>query len=277
MVEMPVERMDAERLFSYRWHPYAVDPKVDYSTEPTTLVEFRLEDDGGRHAPHRRRVRLRPHPQRAPRRGVPHERGRLGGADREHRAPCLPGLARSGPDWCARRRSSPRSATRRACGWSLGSAPRAAVDRGARRERARHPPGGHEAPRRARRRRPGAEHPSGRQRERIWELEPRGLEEARRLSRPHLAAVGRRDRAAAGVRRDRLELARDRSVAALHRGGCPGPVERLGARRIDAHRERERCGLRRRQPVRLLVRRPAAAPVRPRSSASRPGGSCGCN
>jgi uncharacterized protein YndB with AHSA1/START domain len=39
-----VERMDAERLFSFRWHPYAVDPKVDYSKEPATLVEFRLEE-----------------------------------------------------------------------------------------------------------------------------------------------------------------------------------------------------------------------------------------
>ena len=39
-----VERMDAERLFSLRWHPAAVDPKVDYSAEPTTLVEFRLDE-----------------------------------------------------------------------------------------------------------------------------------------------------------------------------------------------------------------------------------------
>jgi uncharacterized protein YndB with AHSA1/START domain len=46
--EVLVERMDAERLFSFRWHPYAVDPKVDYGKEPTTLVEFRLEPkDGG--------------------------------------------------------------------------------------------------------------------------------------------------------------------------------------------------------------------------------------
>jgi uncharacterized protein YndB with AHSA1/START domain len=43
-MEVTVERMDAERLFSYRWHPYAVDPQVDYATEPTTLVEFRLDD-----------------------------------------------------------------------------------------------------------------------------------------------------------------------------------------------------------------------------------------
>src|SRR4029453_19399463 len=38
--EGTVERMDAERLFAFRWHPYAIDPKTDYSNEPTTLVEF---------------------------------------------------------------------------------------------------------------------------------------------------------------------------------------------------------------------------------------------
>jgi uncharacterized protein YndB with AHSA1/START domain len=43
-MEVTVERMDAEELFSFRWHPFAVDPEVDYSAEPTTLVEFRLED-----------------------------------------------------------------------------------------------------------------------------------------------------------------------------------------------------------------------------------------
>lgn len=41
-MEMFVERVDPEQLFSYRWHPYAVDPNVDYASEPTTLVEFRL-------------------------------------------------------------------------------------------------------------------------------------------------------------------------------------------------------------------------------------------
>ena len=46
-MQLTVERMDAERLFSFRWHPYAVDPKVDYSAEPATLVEFRLEDAPG--------------------------------------------------------------------------------------------------------------------------------------------------------------------------------------------------------------------------------------
>jgi uncharacterized protein YndB with AHSA1/START domain len=47
-LEMLVERVDPERYFSYRWHPYAIDPGVDYSAEPTTLVEFNLEEiDGG--------------------------------------------------------------------------------------------------------------------------------------------------------------------------------------------------------------------------------------
>lgn len=47
-MEMRVERMEPERYFSYRWHPYAIDPAMDYSAEPTTLVEFTLaETEGG--------------------------------------------------------------------------------------------------------------------------------------------------------------------------------------------------------------------------------------
>lgn len=46
-LEMLVERIEPERYFSYRWHPYAIDPAVDYSTEPTTLVEFTLEETEG--------------------------------------------------------------------------------------------------------------------------------------------------------------------------------------------------------------------------------------
>lgn len=42
--EMVIERVEPERLFSYRWHPYAIDPKVDYSSEPMTLCEFTLDD-----------------------------------------------------------------------------------------------------------------------------------------------------------------------------------------------------------------------------------------
>jgi len=42
--EVHVERIEPEHLFSFRWHPYAVDPKQDYSKEPTTLVVFELEE-----------------------------------------------------------------------------------------------------------------------------------------------------------------------------------------------------------------------------------------
>jgi uncharacterized protein YndB with AHSA1/START domain len=44
---MVVERMEAERLFSWRWHPHAVDPTKDYSAEPMTLVECELSDAPG--------------------------------------------------------------------------------------------------------------------------------------------------------------------------------------------------------------------------------------
>jgi uncharacterized protein YndB with AHSA1/START domain len=42
-MEVLVQKIEPERLFSFTWHPYAVDPKVDYSTETPTLVEFRVE------------------------------------------------------------------------------------------------------------------------------------------------------------------------------------------------------------------------------------------
>ena len=43
VMEVTVQKMEPERLFSYTWHPYAIDPKTDYSKEPPTLVEFTLE------------------------------------------------------------------------------------------------------------------------------------------------------------------------------------------------------------------------------------------
>ena len=39
-----VEEFVPERRFAWRWHPHAVDPAVDYSAEPRTLVTFTLED-----------------------------------------------------------------------------------------------------------------------------------------------------------------------------------------------------------------------------------------
>lgn len=46
-IEMKVEEVKPESLFSYRWHPGATDTTVDYSAEPMTLVEFRLADANG--------------------------------------------------------------------------------------------------------------------------------------------------------------------------------------------------------------------------------------
>ena len=40
-----IEAMDPPRRFAFRWHPYAIEPDVDYSDEPTTLVEFLLESE----------------------------------------------------------------------------------------------------------------------------------------------------------------------------------------------------------------------------------------
>ena len=39
-----VDQIEPERLFSFRWHPYEIEPGMDYSTEPTTLVAFRLRE-----------------------------------------------------------------------------------------------------------------------------------------------------------------------------------------------------------------------------------------
>lgn len=37
-----VQKIEPERLFSFTWHPFGIDPRVDYSRETPTLVEFRL-------------------------------------------------------------------------------------------------------------------------------------------------------------------------------------------------------------------------------------------
>ena len=42
--DLTVDRIEPMRLFSFRWHPFAVDPNFDYSSEPATLVVFELEE-----------------------------------------------------------------------------------------------------------------------------------------------------------------------------------------------------------------------------------------
>ena len=46
--DITIERMEPERLFAWRWHPCAIEPGVDYSSETPTLVVFELEEvEGG--------------------------------------------------------------------------------------------------------------------------------------------------------------------------------------------------------------------------------------
>jgi uncharacterized protein YndB with AHSA1/START domain len=46
--EFVVERIEPMHRISFRWHPFAIEPGVDYSHEPMTLIVFELEDaDGG--------------------------------------------------------------------------------------------------------------------------------------------------------------------------------------------------------------------------------------
>ena len=40
--EAKIVRMEPPKLFAFTWHPYAIDPAVDYSSEPATMVEFEL-------------------------------------------------------------------------------------------------------------------------------------------------------------------------------------------------------------------------------------------
>lgn len=42
-----IDRIEPMNLFSFRWHPFAIEPDVDYSKEPSTLVVFELEEAAG--------------------------------------------------------------------------------------------------------------------------------------------------------------------------------------------------------------------------------------
>jgi uncharacterized protein YndB with AHSA1/START domain len=45
--EITIDRIEPERTFAFRWHPFAIERGVDYSSEPTTLIVFALEDAPG--------------------------------------------------------------------------------------------------------------------------------------------------------------------------------------------------------------------------------------
>ena len=42
-----VDRIEPVHMISFRWHPFAIDPKTDYSSEPTTLIVFELAEAPG--------------------------------------------------------------------------------------------------------------------------------------------------------------------------------------------------------------------------------------
>jgi len=42
--EITIDRIEPERIFAFRWHPFAIERGVDYSAEPTTLITFALEE-----------------------------------------------------------------------------------------------------------------------------------------------------------------------------------------------------------------------------------------
>lgn len=44
--DVVVERVEAEHLLSFRWHPYPIDPNIDYEQEQRTVVTFTLKDAG---------------------------------------------------------------------------------------------------------------------------------------------------------------------------------------------------------------------------------------
>jgi uncharacterized protein YndB with AHSA1/START domain len=43
-VKMTIDQIQRPRLFSFRFHPFAVDPDADYSREPMNLVTFELQE-----------------------------------------------------------------------------------------------------------------------------------------------------------------------------------------------------------------------------------------
>ena len=98
-LELAVLKVEPESFFSYTWHPYALDPAVDYDKETPTLVEFRLKkipvgtlltvtESGFDKVPAHRRRAVE---------AYSHARRRLGGADAEHRGLCRKGVRSTRP------------------------------------------------------------------------------------------------------------------------------------------------------------------------------------
>jgi uncharacterized protein YndB with AHSA1/START domain len=86
--EAVVQKMEPERLFSFTWHPYAIDPNQDYSGEPPTLVEFTLQTIATGTLLRVVESGFDKLPEQASPRSLPHERQRLESAGPKHRGAC---------------------------------------------------------------------------------------------------------------------------------------------------------------------------------------------
>ena len=112
--EATVKKMEPEKLFSFTWHPYAVDPKRDYSNEPATLVEFRLEPKGSGTLLTLTESGFDALPKDRAFEAFRMNEGGWTDADEEYRTPCQH-LASDAPRSKTAPRSSRRWATKRGC------------------------------------------------------------------------------------------------------------------------------------------------------------------
>jgi uncharacterized protein YndB with AHSA1/START domain len=94
--EITIDQMEPERLFSFRWHPGAVDPDVDYLRGADDSRRLCSRGSGqGRHA-NGHRVRFRSNPTRAPGKGLRGKRARLDNGDEVDRGVPCPGTVARG-------------------------------------------------------------------------------------------------------------------------------------------------------------------------------------
>ena len=66
-----MQKMEPEQLFSFTWHPYAVNPDFDYSKETPTLGRIQTGKNHERHAPFALGVRVRQDSHRPPCGSIP--------------------------------------------------------------------------------------------------------------------------------------------------------------------------------------------------------------
>ncbi len=71
--EAVVQKMEPERLFSFTWHPYAIDPKSRLFEGDAHARRIQAGEDRERYTASAHGVRLRQDPQRPPPRSIPHE------------------------------------------------------------------------------------------------------------------------------------------------------------------------------------------------------------